>query len=186
MCLDVLSYCATSSTEAQALVETVKTFQRLLDDKVPSTFSLPKEKLPPGLGVPLFPSDQTSSSWRTTSLATSSTNQSAGSGLESEGMNGFDLSRPDTITSQSSGEGALPLDSSSSTEYSLSNPWSDMSRLLYSTNLDNSLVDQSGQPPIVPQLFQNFLQWIPNYQDSQEFHQDQNTTFSTGESRSII
>lgn len=183
VCLDVLSYCATNSADAQTLVDTVKTFQRLLDDQEPPTFELLKENFLPAFAPPSPSSGPTSSSWYANLSAMSFTDQSVigqSSSLGSEGMAGTDLSRPATFSSQSSGESALPSESSSSATYFLNKPWSDTSRLLYGTNLDTPIADQSGQLPVVPQHFQSFLQWIPNYQDPPEAYQYQDSSFSTG------
>jgi len=183
VCLDVLSYCATNTADAQTLVETVKTFQRLVDDQEPPTFESPKENFLPVFAPPSSSSDPTSSSWYADLSAMSFTDQSVtglSSGLGSEGMAGTYLSRPAAFSSQSSDESALPSESSSSTTYFLNKPWSDASRLLYGTNLDTPIVGQSGQLPVVPQHFQSFLQWIPNYQDPQEAYQYQDPSFSTG------
>ena len=184
VCLGVLSYCATSSADAQTLVETVKTFQRLLDDEEPPTFELPKENFLPAFAPPQSSSsDRTSSSWYANLSAMPLTDQSAiglSSSLGSEGLAGTDLSRLAAFSSQSSGESELPSESSSSTTYFLNRPWSDMSQLLYSTYLDSPIADQSGQLPVVPQHFQSFLQWIPNYQDLPEAYQYQDPSFSTG------
>jgi hypothetical protein len=111
--------------------------------------------------------------------AMSFTDQSAiglGSSLGSEGMAGTYLSRPGTFSSQSSGESALPSESSSPTTYFLNKPWSDTSRLSYGTSLDAQIADQS----VMPQHFQSFLQWIPNHQDPREAYQYQHPSFSTG------
>jgi hypothetical protein len=174
VCLDVLSYCATNSADAQTLVETVKTFQRLLAYQEPPTFELLKENFLPAFAPPLSSSDPTSSSWDANLSAMSFTDQSViglSSSLGSGGMAGTDLSRPAAFSSESSGGSALPSESSSSTTFFLNKPWSDTSRLLYGTNLDTPMADQSGQLPVVPQHFQSFLQWIPNYQDPQEAYQ---------------
>jgi len=183
VCLDVLSYCATKSPDAQTLVETVKIFQRLLDGQGPSNSESLKENIPPAFGPPSSSSDSTSPSWYGNLGATSFTDQSPiglSSSIVSHGLAGTDFGRPATFSSQSSSESAIPSESSSSTTYFPNKLWSDTNRLLYGANLDTSIADQSGQLRLVPQHFQSFLQGFPNYQGQQEVYQYQDPPFSTG------
>ena len=172
--LDVLSYCATKSTDAQTLVETVKTFQRLIDGLGPSTSDSLMENFLPAVGPSTSTSNSTSPSWYDNLPATSLTNQSPiepSSSIVSDGT---------TFLSQSSNESAIPSESSSSTKYFANKPWSDTNRLSYGTNLDTLMMDQSAQLPMVPQHFQNFFQGFPNYRDPREVYQYQYPSFSTG------
>ena len=183
ICLDVLSYCATKSPDAQTLVETVKTFQRLLDGKRPSTFESPEENFSPAFAPPTSSFDSTSPFWYGNLSAMSFTDQSPiglSSSLVSDGMAGADFGRLAAFPSQSSSESAIPSESSSSITYSPNMSWSDTNRLLYGTNLDTPIADQSGQLRMVPQHFQSFLQGFPNYQDPREVYQHQDPSFSTG------
>jgi hypothetical protein len=183
VCLDILSYCATKSPEAQTLVETVKIFQRLLDDQEPPTFESLKENFLPGFGPTSSSSDQTSSSWYANLSATSFTDQPAiglNSSLVPGVTAGTDLGRPAAFSSQSSGESALPSESSFSTTYFPNRPGGDTNPLLYGTNLDAAIADQSGQLRMVPQHFQSFLQAFPNYQGPQDVYQYQGPSFSSG------
>jgi hypothetical protein len=161
-----------------------------------------KENILPAFGHPSSSSDSTFSSWYGNLSATSFTDQSAigpnpslvsdgvagtdlgrpaaFSSLVSDGAAGTDLDRPAAFSSQSSSESAIPSESCSSTTYFANKPWSDMNRLLYGTNLDTTIADQSGQIRVVPQHFQSFLQGFPNYQDPEEVYQYQDPSFSTG------
>ncbi|KAK5072276.1 hypothetical protein LTR70_009890 [Exophiala xenobiotica] len=182
-CIEVLSYCATNSAEAQRLVETVKIFQRLLGGQEPPTFDLLQENFLPAFTQPDSSSVPSSSSWYGNLSAMNFTDQSAlrsSSSHGSEGMAGTDLGTLAAFSSRSSCESALPSDSSFSTTYSLDKACGDMSRLLYGTGLEFSGADQSGQLPVTPQHFQGFLRRIPNYQDHQEAYQYQDSSFGTG------
>ena len=188
-CLDMLSFCATKCSNAQTLVETVRTFQQLLDGRAPSSTESPRENFSPAVATRKSSSDSGysfSHSHPSTVPFPSRPPTEISSSLISEGMRGAQYgSLATTLPNQTStAENTIPLQSSSSsstTTYPFNvMPWSGTNRqVFYRTNLDDPILcaDQSAQlPRMEPHHFQSFLQGFnPTYQDPREvypYHHD--------------